>query len=66
MSGAEGPPPSDEVPPRRIAVEIFVYALLVVAVGAAFVALRVRRVGTRVLDHDPHGPGAAVDDVDVR
>jgi hypothetical protein len=44
---------ADEEPKRRtIVVEIVVYALLFVLVGAAFVALRFAREGPRVLDYD--------------
>ena len=66
MGAGDGPPAPGEAAPRRIAVEILLYMLLVVVVGAAFVALRVRRVGTRVLDHDPHGPRVTTHDGDVR
>jgi hypothetical protein len=44
----------DEPTPRRIALEIAVYAAVVLAVGALFVGLRVMREGTRVLSGIPH------------
>lgn len=37
----------------RIAWEILIYALLFLVFGAAFVALRVKREGPRVLELDP-------------
>lgn len=39
-----------------IAVEVVVFALLVLAVGAVFVALRVLREGPRVLQYDVREP----------
>jgi hypothetical protein len=43
---------ADEPGGRRIAVEILLYALLVLLVGGAFVALRASREGERVLNYD--------------
>lgn len=43
----------DEPTPRRIAIEVAIYAALVLVVGAAFVGLRVLREGPRVLSGDP-------------
>jgi hypothetical protein len=54
VSGGAHPPGDDEPTSRRIALEIALYALLVIVVGAAFVAVRVAREGTRVLTVDPH------------
>jgi hypothetical protein len=42
----------DEPTRSRIAVEIVWFAVIVVLVGAVFVALRVRREGSRVLNYD--------------
>ena len=44
---------TDEATPRQIALEIAIYALAVLLVGGAFVAVRVAREGTRVLDANP-------------
>jgi len=41
---------------RTIATEALVFALLFLAVGAAFVGCRVMREGTRILDFDMHRP----------
>jgi hypothetical protein len=49
----DSPANDDDPTPRQIAVEIAVYAALVLAAGALFVGLRVLREGTRVLDVDP-------------
>ena len=45
---------ADEPTPRRIALEIAVYAALVLLVGAVFVLVRVARQGPSVLSFDPH------------
>lgn len=47
---------SDDPTPRQIAKEIAIYVLAVLFVGAAFVAVRVAREGTRVLTNAPHAP----------
>lgn len=44
---------TDDPTPRQIAKEIALYALLVIVVGAAFVAARVAREGPRVFAVDP-------------
>lgn len=57
MSGpGRGPvgPGADEPTSRRIALEIAIYAALVLVVGAVFVLVRVERQGPGVLSFDPH------------
>lgn len=49
---------ADEPTPRRIAIEILVYAAIVLLVGSAYVAERVWREGTRILNHDPRAEPA--------
>ncbi len=44
---------NEEPTRRQLAIEILVFALLFLLVGAAFVTMRVLRDGTRVLDVDP-------------
>ncbi len=44
---------------RRIAVEVLVFALLFLVVGAAIVTLRVMKDGPQVLDVQPHRSRAA-------
>ena len=46
----------DEPTRRTIAVEILMYALLFVLVGALFAAMRAVRDGERVLNYDPTQP----------
>lgn len=48
--------PGDEPDRSTITTEIVVFALLVLAVGAVFVALRVLREGPRVLQYDVREP----------
>ena len=43
---------------RRILVEVLVYVAIVLAFGAAFVAFRVAKDGSRVLTHAPHAEPA--------
>ena len=40
---------------RQITVEVVVFALLCLLVGAAIVAVQVSRKGDQLLDFDPHG-----------
>ena len=52
-----GEPSSPDLPSRRtLLVEILAYTALVLAAGFLFVAFRVRREGTRILDPDPRAP----------
>ncbi len=52
----------DEPSRRRIAVEILVFALLCLVVGAAIVAVQVARKGDQVLHFDPHNRSKRLDD----
>ncbi|MCE9635877.1 MAG: hypothetical protein K8T90_09245 [Planctomycetes bacterium] len=44
---------SDDPTPRQIAKEVTIFALLAIVVGAAFVAARFAREGSRVFAVDP-------------
>ena len=48
--------PQEEPDRRTILVEVAVYALMFLLVGAAFVAVRVLREGPRVLTYDVRSP----------
>jgi hypothetical protein len=43
----------DDPTPRQIAKEIAIYAAVILAAGAAFVAVRYWREGPRIFHHDP-------------
>lgn len=44
---------SDDPTPRQIAREVAIYAVLAIVVGAAFVAIRFAREGSRIFAVDP-------------
>jgi len=60
--GLQAPAVSEEASGRRIAVEILVFALICLLVGAAIVAVQVTRKGDLILHFDPHDRSKRLED----